>query len=163
MNPEQREFHLKEFDSIRAEVSLLLARIENLFKYSFVASATVFAWLLTNSIGVDGKANPCLRSPASLLTYAWAIPFAFSYAAMGLAFVNQLRVQKMGKYLLKLEGALGNQKLGWESFSQPGFPVLTTSVGVVWILLVAGTTYAGKTGIQQFKVAEQNKAVCQSE
>ena len=161
MDTESRNFHLKEFELLRAEVAVLLTRIENLFKYSCVAAATVFAWLLTNSLSLTKAGAPCLSTPAELVRLAWLIPPFFTYAALFVAFVNNIRVQKMGKYLRNVEDALGDTKLGWEKFSQPGFPALTISTGLVWLVLVVGATYAAKTGITLVQHAAETNTVCE--
>ena len=38
---EHREFAVESYKQIRSEVSVLLARIENLFRYALVVSATL--------------------------------------------------------------------------------------------------------------------------
>jgi hypothetical protein len=161
MKTEAQAFHLKEFESLRSEVAVLLARIENLFKYSCIAAATVIAWLLTNSLGLAKSGEPCLLAPGELTKWAWTIPAFFAYAALFLAFVNNIRVQRMGKYLRMAEAHLGDNLLGWEKYSQPGFPWLTVSTGVVWFALVAGSTYAGKTGFKMVESAASKNSICE--
>lgn len=70
-------FGIESYKQIRAEVGVLLARIENLFKYSLLATASVFAWLLTQSFGLNEKGLTCLKLPREALDMAWWIPPTF--------------------------------------------------------------------------------------
>lgn len=160
LTADQHNFHLKEAESIRAEVAVLLARTENLLKYSVIAGASVYAWLLSNALGLDDLGGTCLRMPIEVQAYAWYIPAAFSFSALFIAFINQMRVNKMGAYLKKVEIALGHKELGWEKFSQPGFPVLTVSVGLLWLALAWAATSAGDTGLQLATNASDVQASC---
>jgi len=71
-------------------------------------------------------------------------------------------VKKMGVYLKQIENTLGARQLGWEKFSQPGFPTLTIATGVIWIALVVASTGAAKVAIEQVKQAENAKVVCKT-
>lgn len=159
MTNDEREFHLKEYDGVRAEVSTLLTRIENLFKYSVIAAATVFAWLLTNSMGSSAAGDLCLKAPRAILVFAWHIPAVFIYFAFALAAVNHRRARSMEKYLSKLEGELGCKGLGWETSNDKGFPWLTLATGVVWVSMMIGSMSAAERGKDMLD-AGQKVGIC---
>ena len=157
MNKDEQAFHLKEFELLRKEVSDLLLRTESLFRYSIIVSATVYAWLLTNSIGVTQSAQSCLKMSAVFLKYAWWIPPIFVFVAGLMAFITYLRINQMGGYLKKVESALGNAQLGWESFLAPKPPMVTLTTLIVWIALFAGTFYATNEGLDRVAFS---KVIC---
>lgn len=159
MTETEREFHLKEYDGVRAEVSTLLARIENLFKYSVIAAATVFAWLLTNSMGSSATGDLCLKAPRAILVFAWYIPAVFIYFAFALATVNHWRARSMEKYLCRLEVALGSNGFGWETTNDKGFPWLTVATGLVWVAMMVGSMYAAERGKDMLD-AGQKVGIC---
>jgi hypothetical protein len=111
-----RNFHLEEYKQLRTEVTGLLARIELLFRYSMVVAATIFAWLVSNSLGVLASLQVCLKLPKELLWFAWLMPPIFVASAGFMAWVTHQRVGNIGDYLKELEIALGQHEYGWESF-----------------------------------------------
>ena len=139
MDKDQAAFHLEEYKQLRTEVASLLARIEALFRYSIVVAATVFAWLLSNSLGAVTVHQACLKIPREIAQLAWLLPPAFILFAGLMAFVAIYRVNQMGDYLGKLEMALGNVFLGWEDFLRPKSRVMTWSTGAIWGLLFVCT------------------------
>jgi hypothetical protein len=97
-----REFHQEEYKQLRSEVIGLLGRIELLFRYSMVVAASVFAWLLSSSMGVLGPppVSTYLKLPSSLLYFGWLIPPAFVLCAGLMASTTNKRVNEIGDYLL---------------------------------------------------------------
>lgn len=67
MEPLAHSFNLESYKQIRAEVAVLLTRIENLFRYSLVVMATVFAWLVTQAFGLTESGVTCLKLPREVL------------------------------------------------------------------------------------------------
>jgi hypothetical protein len=116
ISTEQHEFHMEEYRQIRAECMSTLARIETLFRYSLIVLATVFSWLMVNSLGVvDELLNvPCLKLPRFLLLFAWMLPPLFIGFAGHMARLTHMRVQDMGGYLDHLENLMGVPTYGWE-------------------------------------------------
>jgi hypothetical protein len=147
MNGDQREFHLEEFKQLRAEVGNLVARIENLGKYSVVVAAGVFTWLATQSLGVLQSGGLCTKLPVtgSLVGYAWYIPLASTVFAGAMALVAFFRIVDMGTYLRRLETALGHGELGWESLLKSKPWIITISTSITWVVLVGGTGFVGYT------------------
>lgn len=162
MTDSEREFHLKEYDSVRAEISMLLGRVENLFKYSAVAAATVFAWLLTNSMGSSATGQLCLKAPGQMVALAWLIPAVFIYCAVAIAGVNYFRLRSMEKYLGKLESELGAKDLGWEASNANRPPTLTLVTGAVWILMMLGSAYIAKMGVTMVEEG-QKSGICHTQ
>src|SRR6185369_1641845 len=115
MNTTEHNFHLEEYKQLRTEVTGLLSRIELLFRYSLLVSATVFAWLLSNSMGVTEELDSCIKLPKVFLAFGWLIPPAFVLCAGLMAATTNTRVIETGEYLRRLEVALGYRALGWES------------------------------------------------
>jgi hypothetical protein len=147
----QREFHQQEYEQLRGEVVGLLGRIELLFRYSMVVAASVFAWLLSNSMGLVGTpASICLKLPSPLLWFGWLIPPAFVLCAGLMASVTSKRVNEIGDYLLKLEDALGHQSLGWQKHLAGEKSILTPTTKKLWWFLFALTIVA--TAIALFAV-----------
>ena len=132
-----REFHLEEYKQLRTEVTGLLARIELLFRYSMVVAATVFAWLVSNSMGVEGTLiKICLKLPPHLLWFGWFIAPAFILCAGLMAYTTSKRVNEIGEYLRKLEEVLGRcPPLGWEAHLSGKPSILTPMTKRLWWLL----------------------------
>ena len=159
LKPAEVEFHLEEYKQIRAEVGALLARVENLFKYSLIVSATVYAWLMSQAVGLTDLNEVCLKLPASLLWPGWLIPPAFVLLSSILAFATYIRIIQMGEYLRKVEKRLAPHLLGWEQFFAKKLPLVTGTTALVWLLLLAAVTYGTWQG---FCVLERNPLSCES-
>ena len=147
MDALQHAFHLEEYKQIRAEIGVLLARVENLFRYSLVVTATIYAWLIVQSVGLTEKGDVCLKLPVSLLQPGWQIPPVFVLLSGLLAFAAYWRINQMGTYLTSIENDLGAQTLGWEKFLRPKKPVVTGTTIVVWLLLLAAAAYGTNKGV----------------
>ena len=149
MQEEHRTFAVESYKQIRTEVSVLLARIENLFRYAMLVSATVFAWVLTQAFGTtsNNPASPCLKLPAQALELAWWIPFAFVILSGIVVLVTHIRVLQMGQFLKLCEEALGDSTLSWEKFLSPKFPIFTIGTIVAWAFMLWATRHAAITGL----------------
>lgn len=144
----QREFHQEEYRQLRQEIISLLGRVENLFRYSMIVSATVYAWLAATAFGLagSGAGAACLKLPRQILLWGWWIPPAFVVLAALLAGSSYWRVFVMGAYLQRIERTLGTGVLGWESFNRGTKPVMTTAAIVAWGLLLGATIGATAVG-----------------
>lgn len=143
LTTEEREFHLEEYRQLRSEVVGLLARVELLFRAAVVVAATVFGWLVANSLGVQGdNATNCLKLPRELLWFAWLIPSAFVVCSGLMAVVIHRRVTEMGGYLRQLERALGSAAMGWEDHLKLQRSVLAPMTQSLWWLLLLLTIAA---------------------
>lgn len=128
-------FHLEEYKQIRAEVIGQLARIEQLFRYAIVVSASVTAWLLTSTLGVTSPNVICVKVPRNFAAFGWLIAPAFVLTTGLMAAVLMYSVTHMARYLRRLEQVLGRRNLGWEQFNAGKNWVITTATGAVWLML----------------------------
>lgn len=149
MQEHHRAFALESYKQIRSEASVLLARIENLFRYALVVSATVFAWVLTQAFGTSSAepAESCLKLPKEALALAWWIPFAFVVLSGLVVLVTHIRVMQMGDFLKKCEETLGDPNLSWECFIKPKPPIFTAGTVLAWVCMLWGTYHAACTGL----------------
>ena len=149
MQEHHRAFALESYKQIRSEVSVLLARIENLFRYALVVSATVFAWVLTQAFGTTSHENAvsCLRLPKNALALAWWIPFSFVVLSGLVVLVTHIRVMQMGDFLRRCEEALGDLELSWECYLKPKLPIFTTGTVLAWVCMLLGTYCAAGIGL----------------
>lgn len=157
MDTPQQAFHLEEYKQIRSEVSVLLTRVENLFRYSLIVAASIYAWLVVQSVGLAPDNSVCLKLPVSLLTPGWLIPPVFVLLAGLLAIAAYLRIHQMGTYLGDIESALGAQKLGWQKYLKRKWPVVTGTTVLVWVLLLAASSYATLQGLD---IMKGDRAAC---
>jgi hypothetical protein len=147
MNEGKRAFHSEEYRQLHAEVTALLARIELLFRYSLVVVATVFAWLLVNSMSVHEEVGVCVRLPKALLYFGWLMPPVFVACAGMMAHIANIRIGEVGEYLLKLERALGDRRLGWEKHLAGKNSVVTSTTGRMWWALFGLSVVATAVGV----------------
>jgi len=135
MERKEDEFHLEEYKQIRSEVAGLLTRIEQLFRYSILVTATVFAWLLSTTLGAKSLTEACLKVPQVFAKFAMLIPPSFILIAGVMALIAVLRVSQMGRYLRVLERLLGRRQIGWEGFMFLKPKTLTYSTAAIWFVL----------------------------
>ena len=160
METTQLAFHTEEYKQIRTEVGVLLVRVENLFKYSLIVTATIYAWLITQSVGLTKSNDICLKLPVELLRPGWLIPPVFVVLSGLLAFAAYWRVNQMGTYLKTLEGVMGEGQFGWEKFLKPKRPVVTGTTVFVWIILFVAAGYGAMQGLA---VTKDKSPACTAE
>jgi hypothetical protein len=141
------DFGVESYKQIRSEVAILLSRIENLFRYSLLATSTVFAWLLTQAFGVTDKAAFCLKLPKEALTIAWWIPPAFIVLSGVITLATHIRVLQMSGFLKQCEETLGHPKLSWEAYLGPKPPLFTVITTIAWVLMLGAAVYAASVGL----------------
>jgi len=146
MDANQHSFNMESYKQIRSEVSVLLTRIENLFRYSLLVSASIFAWLLTKSFGLNGLAQPCINLPREALSIAWSIPPAFVLLCGGIALATHIRIVQMSGFLEKCELALGVPELSWEVYFRSKWPLFTIVTAIAWIVMLLAVCYATYVG-----------------
>ncbi len=147
MEAHSQTFHAEEYKQLRAEVTGLLSRIELLFRYSLIVVATVFAWLLVNSMSVSEAVGTCVKLPKPVLYFGWLIPPMFVVCAGLMARVASIRVSQIGEYLMTLENALGGVGLGWEKFLATKNSILTDTTTRLWWLLFSLAIAASCVGL----------------
>lgn len=159
LSADQREFHQEEYRQLRQEIISLLGRVENLFRYSLIVSASVYAWLAATAFGLagTGAGTTCLKLPREMLSWGWWIPPAFVILAALLAASSYWRVFATGTYVRCLERVLGDKALGWESFNRKTKPLMTGSAVLAWSLLLAATIGATTVGA---RVTSHAQIVC---
>lgn len=147
MDDPARGFHTEEYKQLRTEVTGLLSRIELLFRYSIVVVAIVFAWLLTNSMGLVDINTTCIKLPKAFLYFGWLVPPAFVVCAGLMAKTASVRVTEIGAYLKTLEDALGKPPLGWEKYLAGQNSIITSTTQQIWWLLFVLSSAASITGL----------------
>ena len=147
MDALEHSFGTECYKQIRAEVGVLLARIENLFRYSLLATSGVFAWLLTTAFGVMPGGTSCLKLPKEALAIAWWIPAAFIVLSGMITLAMHMRVIQMSDFLRHCEVTLGSATLSWETYLQPKPPMFTVTTTLAWILMLATAMYAAYVGL----------------
>ena len=156
---DRNAFHLEEYRQIRTEIATLLARIENLFRYSLVVAAAIYSWLIVQSVGLDQGGRVCLKLPVDLLRPGWLIPPVFILLAGALAFSAYWRVRQMGVYLGMIEDVFGAQRLGWEKFLRGKCPIVTGTTVAIWLLLFGAAICATKQGLNVVEGRDGEKVV----
>jgi len=149
MQEDHRTFALESYKQIRTEVSVLLARIENLFRYAMLVSATVFAWVLTQAFGTNAS-DPqkyCLKLPVEALKLAWWIPLGFVVISGLVVLVTHIRVVQMGNFLELCEKTLGDPTLSWELYLGPKFPIFAVGTVLAWAFMLWATYHAATVGL----------------
>lgn len=131
-----REFHLEEYRQIRGEVTALLGRIETLFRASIVATATAFALVASNGVGID-SGTLCLKLPPAFLIMGWLVPPIFVLCTGLAALVAHQRINEIAGYLLQLERSLGAPGLGWEAHLHRKQATLKPLAQGLWLLILA--------------------------
>ena len=160
MDKREDEFHLEEYKQIRTEVVGLLTRIEQLFRYSIIVSATVFAWLLSTTLGAESLSDACLKIPQIFAKFAIFIPSTFILIAGVMALIAVLRVSQMGRYLRLLERLLGRRHIGWEGYMSRKPKTLTYSTAAIWLILFGVACTASVYG---YIAIDKAKVVCKAE
>lgn len=149
------EFGAECYRQIRGEVSVLLARIESLFKYSLLVGAGVFSWVLVQAFGTaqTGAASgfatvvTCFKLPRGAMLIAWWLPTAFIILSGAITLATYLRILQMGDYLATCERVLGYPALSWEAYIQPKPRLFFFSTLMAWLLLLAASIGAAMVGI----------------
>lgn len=156
---------MEEYKQIRAEVGVLLARVENILRYSLIVTATIYAWLIVQSVGLTHEGRACLKLPGELMRPGWFIPPVFVLLAAASAFATYWRIKQMGDYLRKIEDAIGVAALGWEKYLAPKAPVVTGTTIIVWLLLLSASIYATSQGVavSSAAVASGKPVACTTE
>ena len=133
LSPEQRDFHMAEFNKLNGEIAELIKSTSLLFNFAVVGAAVVFAWVLTAGGNKEGYACP----GPSLKLGLW-VPLILCVGLAGLASANAKRIAAMGEYLLELEQRLGNRHLGWERYFKDARPDVGNANRRAWLMLLGG-------------------------
>lgn len=146
MDTQKHSFNVESYKQIRAEVAILLGRIETLFRYSLVVIASVFSWLVSQSFGLTDLGETCLKLPVAALFPAWLIPPAFVVLSGVITLATYIRILQMGEYLKVCELHLGHVWLSWELFIKPKWPLFTVTTGAAWALMLGAAAFGAWQG-----------------
>lgn len=141
LTPEQREFHLVEFNKLNGEIAELIKSTSQFFNFAVFSAAAVFAWVLTAGGAKEGYACPA----QSLKLGLW-VPLILCAGLAGLASANAKRIAAMGEYLHKVEKRLGHRDLGWEQHFKYVQPDVGRANRRAWLMLLAGCAFTALTG-----------------
>ena len=114
LSTDELEFHLEEYKILKAEIAELFKQVGDHASLALSVGGALAAWLVANSAAVRG-------SPL-----VWFLPVLTSSVLGLLALSKFLRMMTKGRYLRKLEDALGSSEFGWEKFSG------TDASGIFW-------------------------------
>lgn len=106
--PDQKEFHFKEYDSLKAEITALVEHSRKLEIYALGGMAAFYAWWFLRANPENGNATLAVDEKALLLPVLIAVMGAFRSLAVA------LRIDQIAKYLVKLEDVFALEGLGWE-------------------------------------------------
>ena len=144
MTESESKFHIEEYKELRKEVLEKITKTETLIQYAVLISAAVFSWLatqesvVTSTIVAQSKPTILLHPLARI---AWWIPFASTFVIGIVGIAQYIRIKEMGEYLMKLEGAMGNSRLGWEAFLAKKPYTVSSVFALAWLTLFIGTGY----------------------
>jgi hypothetical protein len=102
------EFHLHEYDALRAEILDKMRRIEQALRFTIAADAAVMAWILS---AIKLNRN---------FTYGFAswLPLIVTTTFFIYAVQNRNSIAKLGRYLFLVEERYADDGAGWEHRKQ---------------------------------------------
>lgn len=110
---DEREFHLEEYRSLRAEIIAQGSKYDQLKLILLGACGAIYSWIFSNMLG-NISSTTCTKFDYMTMTVILMIP-VFVCMAMGfIAFAYWEFFEKAGTYLRILEDYLGKSCLGWE-------------------------------------------------
>ena len=98
-----RDFHLKEYDSLRKEIELSIQEARTIERQALIATALVWTWLVTHA-------------DVNLPTISWWVPMFFAVLGGAKCYRLLKSVNRAAVYILELEKILTTDGLGWEHF-----------------------------------------------
>ena len=98
-----RDFHLKEYDSLRKEIEFSIQEARTIERQALIATALVWTWLVTHT-------------DVNLPAISWWVPMFFAILGGAKCYRLLKGVNRAAVYILKLETILTTDELGWEHF-----------------------------------------------
>jgi hypothetical protein len=144
----QRDFHLAEFASLKADANAAVTSAAAHFRWAAAMSGLLLTWFWTQGQDFD------------VPTGLFFVPAAIALLLGGNAAALHLRVARIGRYLRALETALGNPALGWEEAFARRRRLLVAVHAGAWVVLLLGDVYGGLalqadlTADQQYETRE---------
>jgi hypothetical protein len=130
MEPDKREFLLKEFDALRRQMEQDIRQIGDLLRFAVLTSGAIWAWLLSR----ETKPDP---PPAGLSLFVSVIPLLITLL-FGLFVKKHLRayIGMMGEYIRTVEK--GFELEAWEAHFQTNKIKMGRSETRIWLFLGVG-------------------------
>jgi hypothetical protein len=105
---DQRQFHLEEYKCLRGEIDGHTSLMFNVFLGALVISGSIIAWFMANTAGSAQGIGGGLRLVAR------AAPATVVVAFMIGGYLWFQSLEKLGRYLVRLEENLAAPGFGWE-------------------------------------------------
>lgn len=126
----KKDFHLKEYESLKQEISELVEHSRRLEVYAVGALGAFYAWYIGTPAGAAAPRNPV----------ALTIPLLVAILGAWRSWTVLTRLNDLAEYLRRVESvfAVSEKGLpGWETYlkSQPGSPFLLSAIAF-WATLV---------------------------
>jgi hypothetical protein len=131
----RRDFHSEEYKQLRAEVLVLLTRLDTLLQYAVLASALAYAWICIYTFAPSGLNKSLSLWPAIVYT-ALTVPPVVVGLLGALTYSTWKRIEAIGFYLKELEELLGLPARGWEHNKKTGVAGAVTTAA--WLALLLG-------------------------
>lgn len=135
IKPAKNDFHMKEYTSLRSQMSSHVDAMRALERYVAAAVAALYSWILLkhHDIGEHG-----LLDPSNLLWYLPVVVVAFG----GLrSMAMSKRTRKLAQYTQEIENKYADSNLGgWENFlvaSRSSSMLLSRRA--LWVFLLVGS------------------------
>jgi hypothetical protein len=138
---EERDFHIKEFELVKAEVFKVIDQAENLFRLTVALCLGYFSWILVNGTHVD-ESRFIIVIPKNVWLVAVFVPCAFVCISFLFGVSMYARIKCLGAYLSIIERNYGNAALGWEEFLKNNSIRLPRGRVLSWQVLIAGMSWA---------------------
>jgi len=126
-----REFHLKEYDTLRNEIMSRVDEARSVAQFVIIASGAILVWLITN------------KSNKSIPDIAFWLPFIMVLLGLIRSLAVLTTISRITKYLRMIETIIckDGPLSGWESFVEAERNYLSDSAAVVfWIVSLLVTS-----------------------
>jgi hypothetical protein len=137
---EFQEFHLKEFDALRKEISDAETRFVTIIQYVLLLSAVMYSFLL----GVGNYREAVSKLPNLAFGVVASIPTVVSIVGAAVNWATIEYMINIGKYLEKIEATYGLSELGWERHSKMSESYtlqIAKFIGIIIVLLNAAAWF----------------------
>lgn len=134
------EFHLKEHQTLRNEISDSVKELRTIERYVIVGIGGVWVWLITHP-GIP------------LAALAWWIPFVLAVAGAIRGLALTVVIKRAAEYIRLIENKIERYEglLGWEAWIKTRRKLVICSSIAFWIVLVVTTAFvASQFGVCPF-------------
>lgn len=121
------EFHLKEYEAIRAEILMKKNAANETLRFMILANAGAMSWIISNSASY---------ATMLLIAVAW-IPLIITLLSAFFHFFAVASINRLGRYIFQLETRYADEGQGWQHYARSLHKKgLITSAGPAYILAV---------------------------